>query len=84
MSYMFTECQNLRSIPLLDCSKLNVIDYMFNQDTLRGEFELETAYMNIDEFMVFGNSKESTSNTSSTAASGVIQVPSNLNLNFPR
>lgn len=60
----------------------NVIDYMFNQDTLRGEFELETAYMNIDEFMVFGNSKESTSNTSSTAASGVIQVPSNLNLNF--
>ena len=62
----------------------NVIDYMFNQDTLRGEFNLETAFMNVDEFMVFSDPKGSyKSNTaSSSVGSGVIQVPSNLNINF--
>lgn len=59
----------------------NVIDYMFHQDTLRGEFELETPYMNVDEFMVFGDTN-STSSSSSSAVSGVIQVPANLNLDF--
>lgn len=62
----------------------NVIDYMFNQDTLRGKFNLETAYMNVDEFMVFSDSKSSSNSnrSASSAGSGVIQVPTNLNINF--
>ena len=62
----------------------NVIDYMFNQDTLRGDFNLSTAYMNVDEFMVFSNPKSpaTTSTAASSSGSGVIQVPSNLSIKF--
>lgn len=58
----------------------NVIGYMFNQDTLGGSFEFKTPYLNVDEFMV--NSSSSSSGGASSSASGVIQVPANLNIGF--
>ncbi len=59
----------------------NVINYLIKQDTLKGGFDLETPYMNVDEFMMFNNGNSSKASTSS-AGSGVIQVPSNLNIGF--
>src|SRR5690606_35080174 len=37
----------------------NVIDYMLQGDTLRGNFNLQTPYMNVDEFMMFADNQTS-------------------------
>ncbi|MEC4115041.1 AsmA family protein [Myroides pelagicus] len=57
----------------------NVIDYLLKDDVLQGQFDLNTPYMNIDEFMVYADN-----NTGSNVSknSGVIQVPKNVNIVF--
>ncbi|MDM1503585.1 hypothetical protein HX071_15470 [Myroides marinus] len=60
----------------------NVIGYMLKGDTLRGSFDLQTPYMNVDEFMMFANNKTSKSTTVNTANAGVIQVPKDVNITF--
>jgi AsmA protein len=60
----------------------NVIDYMLQGDTLRGNFNLQTPYMNVDEFMMFADNQTSKITTANTVDAGVIQVPADLNIGF--
>lgn len=59
----------------------NVINYVVKGDTLKGIFDLESPYMDVDEFMMFSNNKANQSSASSTGT-GVVQVPNNINLTF--
>lgn len=59
----------------------NVINYLVKQDTLKGVFDLETPLLNVDEFMMF-NTGNASKTSASSKGSGVIQVPSNLNISF--
>ncbi|MEK6525219.1 hypothetical protein [Myroides odoratimimus] len=60
----------------------NVIGYMLKGDTLKGNFDLQTPYMNVDEFMMFANNKTSNVTTANTSNAGVIQVPKDINIAF--
>lgn len=60
----------------------NVIGYMLKGDTLKGNFDLQTPYMNVDEFMMFANNKTSNVTTANTSNAGVIQVPKDINITF--
>ncbi|MDM1398494.1 hypothetical protein HX049_15170 [Myroides odoratimimus] len=60
----------------------NVIGYMLKGDTLKGNFDLQTPYMNVDEFMMFANNKTSNITTANTSNAGVIQVPKDINITF--
>ena len=59
----------------------NVINYSLKEnEKLRGNFDLKTSYLLVDEFMAFAGSGSSSS--SSSSATGVIIVPKNLDLDF--
>ncbi|EHO06063.1 AsmA family protein [Myroides odoratimimus] len=60
----------------------NVIGYMLKGDTLKGNFDLQTPYMNVDEFMMFANNKTSNVTIANTSNAGVIQVPKDINIAF--
>lgn len=60
----------------------NVIGYMLKGDTLKGNFDLQSPYMNVDEFMMFANNKTSKTTTANTANAGVIQLPKDVNITF--
>jgi len=64
----------------------NVINYaMKDKATLKGQFDLKSNYLNVDEFMAFADtsSKPNTAKpVSAPATKGVVIVPSNLALNF--
>lgn len=68
-------------------SNINLNGYLYNvfnyalktNEPLRGDFELTTPYFLVDEWMVFS---ESEPKGATTAASGVVIVPANLDLNF--
>lgn len=60
----------------------NVIGYMLKGDTLKGNFDLQSPYMNVDEFMMFADTKTSKTTTANTANAGVIQVPKDINITF--
>ncbi|MTG96979.1 AsmA family protein [Myroides sp. BIT-d1] len=59
----------------------NVINYILKEDTIQGKFDLETPFMNVDEFMVFADN-QSTSTKVSSDNTGVIQVPGNIDITF--
>lgn len=58
----------------------NVVDYILKNDTLKGKFTFESDFVNVDEFMMFDNTSKN--GMPSASGSGVIQVPTNLNLAF--
>jgi AsmA protein len=58
----------------------NVINfYLSEKETLRGKFSLGSNYLNINEFMP-SEASNSTENTSTNSVSGVIEIPSNLDV----
>ncbi|MFC4738922.1 AsmA-like C-terminal region-containing protein [Flavobacterium ponti] len=59
---------------------LNVINYYLSEkETLKGNFSLQSNYMNINEFMPTETTKSEETSTS-TAVSGVIEIPTNLDV----
>lgn len=59
----------------------NVVNYIVNsRSTLSGKFDLNSKYINANEFMAYADN--STSNTSTSAATGVILVPQDLSIDF--
>ncbi|WP_338376240.1 AsmA-like C-terminal region-containing protein [uncultured Flavobacterium sp.] len=59
---------------------LNVINfYLSEKETLKGNFTLQSNYLNINEFMPTETTK-SEENLTSTAVSGVIEIPANLDV----
>ena len=58
----------------------NVVDYILKNDTLKGKFTFDSKFVNVDDFMMFGNTSKD--GIPSASGSGVIQVPGNLNLKF--
>jgi AsmA protein len=59
---------------------LNVINfYLSDKETLKGNFTLHSNYLNINEFMPTETTK-SEENPTSTTVSGVIEIPSNLDV----
>ena len=62
---------------------LNVINYVLeNNAVLKGNFDLKTKYLYVDEFTVFAADTASATHTTDTTGTGVIIVPSNLDLTF--
>ncbi len=61
---------------------LNVINfYLSDKETLKGNFSLQSNYLNINEFMPTETTKSEETSTS-TAVSGVIEIPTNLDVNI--
>jgi AsmA protein len=61
---------------------LNVINfYLSEKETLKGNFSLQSNYLNINEFMPTETTKSEETSTS-TAVSGVIEIPTNLDVNI--
>ena len=61
---------------------LNVVNfYLSNKETLKGNFNLTSNYLNINEFMPT-EAITSEGNTSSTSVSGVIEIPTNLDISI--
>lgn len=66
----------------------NVINYMMERGTpLKGQFELNTNYLLVDEFMAFADDKTTTTATNGTtvtppAVTGVVMVPADLAVTF--
>lgn len=59
---------------------LNVINfYLSDKETLKGNFTLQSNYLNINEFIPTETAK-SEENPTSTTVSGVIEIPSNLDI----
>ena len=59
----------------------NIINYSLKEnEKLRGNFDLKTSYLLVDEFMAFAGTDSNAE--SSSAAAGVIIVPRNLDLDF--
>lgn len=59
---------------------LNVINfYLSEKETLKGNFSLQSNYLNINEFMPTETTK-SEENPTSTTVSGVIEIPTNLDV----
>lgn len=68
-----------KSVIVLDGALSNVIDYAVKPNSpLKGEFNLSSGLIIADDFMAFAAGPS----TSKAAKSGVILVPSNLDLNF--
>lgn len=60
----------------------NVFNYAVKpNEPLRGTFELNTPYLLVDEWMVFGDGQPA-ANAPAAGASGVVIVPANLDLTF--
>ena len=60
----------------------NVFNYAFKpQEALKGKFELNTPRFYVDEWMVFSGSPDASS-TSNSNASGVVMIPTDLDLSF--
>lgn len=61
----------------------NVIAYATQQNApLRGNFDLKSDYIIVDEFMAFADNKSASTAKKSSSPTGVIIVPSNLSLVF--
>ncbi|MDB5133757.1 MAG: AsmA family protein, partial [Mucilaginibacter sp.] len=74
-----------KSVIVLDGALSNVIDYAVKANSpLQGDFNLKSGLIIADDFMAFADGPPPATNPSkkAAAASGVILVPANLNLNF--
>ncbi|MGZ3811752.1 MAG: AsmA family protein [Mucilaginibacter sp.] len=74
-----------QSVIVMDGALSNVIAYaMQPNSTLQGDFNLKSGLIIADDFMAFAGGPPATSQPQkpAAAASGVILVPANLNLNF--
>ncbi len=74
-----------KSVIVLDGALSNVIDYAMKSNApLQGNFNLKSGLIQADDFMAFADASPNTtaSQSKSAAATGVILVPTNLNLNF--
>jgi AsmA protein len=74
-----------KSVIVLDGALSNVIDYAMKANSpLQGDFNLKSGLIIADDFMAFADGPPPAANPSKkiAAASGVILVPANLNLNF--
>ncbi len=72
-----------KSVIILNGALSNVIDYATKPgSTLKGDFNLASGSIVADDFMAFASTSPNQSGKTGTAASGVIMVPSNLDLNF--
>ena len=76
-----------KSVIVLDGALSNVIDYAVKPNsTLQGNFNLKSGLIIADDFMAFADGPAPKAGATATATkgspSGVILVPSNLNLNF--
>jgi AsmA protein len=75
-----------KSVIVMDGTLSNVIDYAVRPNsTLQGNFNLKSGLIVADDFMAFANAPAPSATAPATATkstSGVILVPSNLNLNF--
>ncbi len=61
----------------------NVINYALeNNATLKGDFNFKTRYFYVDEFAAFAGDTTASAQTADTAGTGVIIIPSNLDLLF--
>jgi AsmA protein len=68
----------------LNGSLSNVINYALQQDAvLKGNFDLQSNHLVVDEFMAFADtSSKTTTKASSSSSSGVVLIPSNLSITF--
>jgi len=65
---------------LMDGYLNNVINYVLKDTAvLRGNFDLNSNHLNVDEFMAYS---PSTTATPSSASTGVVIIPKNLSINF--
>jgi AsmA protein len=73
-----------KSVLVLDGALSNVIDYAVKPNaTLTGDFNLKSGLIVADDFMAFASTNPAVSQTTKTsAATGVILIPANLNFNF--
>jgi AsmA protein len=72
-----------KSVIILNGALSNVIGYATKpNDTLKGNFNFGSSSIIADDFMAFASPSPNVSAKPSKAASGVIMVPRNLNLNF--
>jgi len=72
-----------RSVIVLNGALSNAIDYAVKPNsTLQGEFNLSSSSIIADDFMAFADSAPGSGQKSSGKSTGVILVPTNLNLTF--
>ncbi len=72
-----------KSVIILNGALSNVIDYATKPgSTLKGDFNLGSGSIVADDFMAFASASPNQSGKTGSAPSGVIMVPTNLDLNF--
>ncbi len=72
-----------KSVIILNGALSNVIDYATKPgSTLKGDFNFGSGSIIADDFMAFASTSSAVSGKTGTSPSGVIMVPTNLDLNF--
>ncbi|MGC8750550.1 AsmA-like C-terminal region-containing protein [Hydrotalea sp.] len=64
----------------LNGSLENVINYVLSNQPLKGQFQLNSNKVNVDEFMAFKPGASNSSTTVNTPTYGVVMIPDNLSL----
>ena len=61
----------------------NVIDFVLsNKAVLKGNFNVDANYINVDEFMTNSAKNQATANDAASSSSGVVIIPPNFDLQF--